>query len=189
MNLGERSPIITQEPRETAYFRFFVPEEAHCKPFQILIRPYYGAPVFFLSNLIAFPNAETATWRKGKVPPSIAWAQNSFVVCPNAHPDYRLGTYSLAVFSWYSSSYYVEIVVSPQDYPLLPPPGRILCDDVPESELTGAQAGTNQQTYCLQDTESLELDFDDRFAGGFTQYVLPVPAGFFFYFFIYFFWF
>ena len=177
LNLNERSPVITQEAKETAYFRFFIPEEVRCKPFQILIRPFYGVPVFFLSNLFAFPTSDNASWRKGKIPPNLGWAQNSFVVCPNAHIDYQLGTYSLAVFSWYSSSYYVEIVVSPQEYPLQPPPGRILCADVPESEIIGAQAGSRQPTFCLQDTESFPLTFDRDSAGRYAQFVLPIPSG------------
>ena len=186
LNLGEQSPVMTSEAQTTNYFRFFLSEEHRCKPFQIFIRPFYGAPVFFLSNTYAFPTAETASWRKGRIPPTWGWAQNSFVVCPNAHADYQLGTYSLAVFSWFSSSYFVEIVVSPQDYPLVPPPGRILCDDVPESALTppggdsDALAGTNQSALCIQDTESIELNYDESFTGSYTQFVLPIPSGFLF---------
>ena len=183
LNLGERSPIITHEPQETAYFRFFVPEEAYCKPFQILIRPFYGVPVLFLSNLYAFPNAETSQWRKGTTPPTWGTAQNSFVVCPNAHAEYQVGTYSLAVFSWYSSSFYVEIVVSPQEYPLQPPPGRILCEDVPESELDGARSEfVDSPVYCMQDTESTLMNFGDDFAGQSAFLVFPVPEGSFYFF-------
>ena len=177
LNLGERSPIINHEAQETAYFRFFIPEEAYCKPFQILIRPFYGVSVFFLSNLYAFPNAETSQWKKGRTPPSWGWAQNSFVVCPNAHADYQLGTYSLAVFSWFSSSFYVEIVVSPQEYPLVPPPGRILCEDVPESELIDALGGLDAPVYCMQDTESISMNPDQNLAGTYALMVLPIPAG------------
>ena len=187
LNLEKKSDVITVEPGTTTYFRFFVSEEYHCKPFQIFIRPFYGAPVFFLSNTYAFPTAETASWRKGRTPPNWGWAQNSFVVCPNAHADYQLGTYSLAVFSWYSASYYVEIGVSPENYPLAPPPGRILCDDVPESELTDAQAGTDSPVFCLQDTESIEMDYEDSFTGNLAQVVLPIPSGKFYSFFLQFF--
>ena len=182
LKLGERSPIINHEAQETAFFRFFVPEEAHCKPFQILIRPFYGVPVIFLSNLYAFPNAETSQWRKGTIPPTWGSAQNSFVVCPNAHADYQLGTYSLAVFSWYSSSFYVEIVVSPQEHPLVPPPGRILCEDVPESQLSDALGGFDESpVYCMQDTESISMNFGEDFAGKSAFLVLPVPAGILFF--------
>eukprot|EP00008_Paramoeba_atlantica_P010747 CAMPEP_0201480978 /NCGR_PEP_ID=MMETSP0151_2-20130828/5324_1 /ASSEMBLY_ACC=CAM_ASM_000257 /TAXON_ID=200890 /ORGANISM="Paramoeba atlantica, Strain 621/1 / CCAP 1560/9" /LENGTH=1727 /DNA_ID=CAMNT_0047862983 /DNA_START=164 /DNA_END=5347 /DNA_ORIENTATION=+ len=177
LNLGEKSPIITHEAQETAYFRFFVPEEAYCIPFQIFIRPFYGVPIFYLSNLYAFPNAEASSWRKGRTPPNFGWAQNSFVVCPNAHQDYQLGTYSLAVFSWYSSSFYIEIVLSPQEYPLVPPPGRVPCADVPESELIDTLGGRDAPVYCLEDTETLFFDDGVNAAGSSVYYVLPVAAG------------
>ena len=184
MKLGERSPVITHEAQETAYFRFFVSEEDYCKPFQIKIRPYYGVPVFFLSNLYAFPDSNTAQWRKGRVPPNWGWSQNSFVVCPNAHEDYQMGTFSLAVFSWFSSAFDVEIIVSPQEYPLQPPPDRIPCSEVPESELTGSVGSPDDPVACLEDTETLFFDLnDDTVAGAFSYYVLPVAAGFFFFFF------
>ena len=177
LELGERSPVVDLQPQETAYFRFFIPEEVHCKPFQIFIRPFYGVPVFFLSSLHAFPNTDTATWRKGKIPPNLGWAQNSFVVCPTAHPDYRLGTYSLGVYAWFSASFYVEIVVSPQDYPLVPPPGRIMCDQVPEEQLIDALGGSDNDVYCLQDTESLLQDYLEEDVGDLVQYILPIPSG------------
>ena len=181
LKLDERSEVFTVQAQETVYFRFFVSEEYACKPFKLSVRPYYGVPVTFLSNLDPVPTIENALWRKGTIPPGFGWGNNNIlVVCPNAHTNYMLGTYSLAVFSYYSSSFDVAIDVSPQDYPLVPPPGRILCDDVPESEIIGAQAGTNQQIFCLQDTETLTLDFDRSFAGQAVGYIFAITPGIFF---------
>ena len=134
-------------------------------------------PLVYLSNLYAVPTAEKTQWRRGDIPPGLGWALNNLlVVCPNAHIDYQLGTYSLAVYSFFSSSFDVKIEVSPQEYPLIPPPGRILCKDVPESEIIGAQAGTDQPTFCLQDTETLTVDFGRSFSSV-AGFVLPIPPG------------
>ena len=179
MNIHERTEIFTVEPLETVYFRFFVSEEYGCKPFKFTIRPFYGTPAAFLSNLYPIPSIDNAQWRDGRIPPAWGWGQtNMLVVCPNSHTDYQLGTYSLAVFSWFSSSFDVEITFHSQDYPLVPPPGRILCEDVPESELTAAQAGSSQPVFCLQDTETLQLSYNFSVAGSINQFVLPIPAGF-----------
>ena len=176
LNLHERSEVFTVEAQETVYFRFFVSEEFACKPFKLKVRPFYGVPVVFLSNLYAVPSPENAQWRKGTIPPSWGWAQNDLlVVCPGLD-DYQLGTFSLGIFSWFSSSFDVEIIVSPQDYPLVPPPDRILCEDVPESEMIAAQAEeTEQPIFCLQDTETIIFDYD--IAQTTIQLVLPIPSG------------
>ena len=171
LSLGKKSPVVDTQALETVFFRFFVPEEAYCQPFQIFIRPFYGAPTFSLSNLYAFPDQQTGSWFKGSLPPiSFRFIQNSFVVCPSLHADYSLGTYSLAVTSFYSASFYVEILLSPQNYPLQPPPRRISCDDVPEEEKNGRT--------CLQDTESFEILVPNRNPN--YDFVLPVPSGRFF---------
>ena len=176
--MNGRSPVVTAEAQTTEYFRFFISEEYHCQPIQIFVRPFYGAPVMFLSNTKAFPTPETASAIEGSIPPRWGYAQNSYLLCPNQTPFYGLGTYSIGVHSWLSASYYVEIIAAPQKNPLVPPPGRILCEDVPESELTDAQAGTDSPVYCLQDTETTLIEFDDDFPyAGFVMAVLPIPAG------------
>ena len=174
--LNEPSETVTFEPQETAYFRFFIPEDLYCTPFQILIRPFYGVPIFFLTNLFAIASESNALWRQGKAPPTFGWAQNTFVICP-AVSDYSLGTYSLGVFGWYSTSFTVEIAVANQPHPLPPPPGRITCDQVPAQELVDAAAGSGDDVYCLNDTETLLLNYSDFPSGDYVQLVLPVPAG------------
>ena len=174
LNLHERSEVFFAEPGDTLYFRFFVPEEFSCKPFKLKLRPYYGQPVVFLSNLYAVPTTENAQWRKGTIPATWGVGQNNLlVVCPDV-AESRLGTYSLGVFSSLSSSFDIEIIVSPQDYPLVPPPDRILCEDVPESEIIGAQAGSTQEVICLQDTETVTFDYDSVIS---HQFVLPITPG------------
>ena len=164
--LNEQSETVTLGEQETAYFRFFIPEELYCTPVQLLIRPFYGVPVFFLSNDYAVPGEQNAAWRKGLVPPYFGWAQNTFVICPS-YPGYSVGTFSLGVFAWYTSSFFVEVVVASQKHPLLPPPDRITCNHVPEQDLIDAQAGSDSKVFCLNDTETLLLE--DFTSGEYAQ--------------------
>ena len=101
------------------------------------------------------------------------------VVCPTAHRDYQIGTFSLGVYNENSGSFDVEILLAPEEYPLVPPPNRISCDDVPEEEIISAKAGSDQDVFCLQDTETFERDYSDVEPGFEFQFVLPIPAGFF----------
>ena len=61
-----------------------------------------------------FQDTEQSEWKKGSIPISDGLGQNIITICPVAHTNYLLGTYSIAVQAALATSFIVEVIASTQ---------------------------------------------------------------------------
>ena len=151
LKVNEKSENYTLGSGESQVFRFFVGAEAHCHPLIVSVRPLYGNHFSFLSSTIPISNwsnyqASGSLWREN----TYNTGQTYYIVCPHWN-GYTTGTYSLSVTALETASFYIEIAISPDAYPLNPPPMHIPCDSV------SIDVGENEKAICLEDGKTTHL--------------------------------
>ena len=156
LKVNEKSETFTLDAGETQFFRFFVGEEAYCRPILVTVRPIYGNHFSFLSSTTPNPDWSNyqptgSLWRENLVTVD----QSYYIACPHWN-GYTPGTYSLGVTAYEATSFYVEIAISPKSFPLDPPLVVASCDNIPQENLDLAEAG-DLKVLCLEDGKTTHL--------------------------------